>query len=51
MCDSSDLACLPFPTSMQGAATACYVALHPQVKGISDKYFSDCNLAKTTSQS
>lgn len=34
----------------QGAATTCYVALHPQVKGISGKYFSDSNLAKTTSQ-
>ncbi|RZB44190.1 Short-chain dehydrogenase TIC 32, chloroplastic [Glycine soja] len=34
----------------QGAATTCYVALHPQVKGISGKYFSDSNLAKTTAQ-
>lgn len=32
----------------QGAATTCYVALHPQVKGISGEYFSDSNLAKTT---
>ncbi|KAK7270478.1 hypothetical protein RIF29_23652 [Crotalaria pallida] len=30
----------------QGAATTCYVALHPQVKGISGKYFSDSNEAK-----
>jgi len=35
---------------MQGAATTCYVALNPQVKGISGKYFSDSNVAKTTSQ-
>ncbi|XP_061364472.1 short-chain dehydrogenase TIC 32, chloroplastic isoform X3 [Gastrolobium bilobum] len=34
----------------QGAATTCYVALHPQVKGISGKYFSDSNVAMTTSQ-
>ncbi|KAJ7969919.1 Short-chain dehydrogenase TIC 32 chloroplastic [Quillaja saponaria] len=34
----------------QGAATTCYVALHPQVKGISGQYFSDSNLAKASSQ-
>ncbi|XP_021765076.1 short-chain dehydrogenase TIC 32, chloroplastic-like isoform X1 [Chenopodium quinoa] len=34
----------------QGAATTCYVAMHPQVKGVSGEYFSDCNIAKTTSQ-
>ncbi|KAK7343698.1 hypothetical protein VNO77_12650 [Canavalia gladiata] len=34
----------------QGAATSCYVALHPQVKGVSGKYFSDSNVAKTTAQ-
>ncbi|KAH1230674.1 Short-chain dehydrogenase TIC 32, chloroplastic [Glycine max] len=34
----------------QGAATTCYVALHPQVKGISGKYFSDSNVANTTAQ-
>lgn len=28
----------------QGAATTCYVALHPQVKGVSGKYFSDSNI-------
>ncbi|KAL1330106.1 hypothetical protein AAHE18_12G088600 [Arachis hypogaea] len=27
----------------QGAATTCYVALHPSVKGVSGKYFLDCN--------
>ncbi|KNA24297.1 hypothetical protein SOVF_017030 [Spinacia oleracea] len=32
----------------QGAATTCYVAMHPQVKGVSGEYFSDSNLAKTT---
>ncbi|CAL5207140.1 unnamed protein product [Lathyrus oleraceus] len=27
----------------QGAATTCYVALHPGLKGVSGKYFLDCN--------
>ncbi|XP_031275964.1 short-chain dehydrogenase TIC 32, chloroplastic-like isoform X3 [Pistacia vera] len=27
----------------QGAATTCYVALHPNLKGVSGKYFVDCN--------
>ncbi|KAI4347570.1 hypothetical protein L6164_008374 [Bauhinia variegata] len=34
----------------QGAATTCYVALHPQVKGISGEFFSDSNLAKASSK-
>ncbi|KAF8013400.1 hypothetical protein BT93_I1294 [Corymbia citriodora subsp. variegata] len=33
----------------QGAATTCYVALHPQVKGISGEYFMDSNKAKASS--
>ncbi|XP_065862944.1 short-chain dehydrogenase TIC 32, chloroplastic-like [Euphorbia lathyris] len=33
----------------QGAATTCYVALHPQVKGISGQYFADSNLSKPSS--
>lgn len=33
----------------QGAATTCYVALHPQVKGVSGEYFSDSNIANPTS--
>ncbi|XP_066160830.1 short-chain dehydrogenase TIC 32, chloroplastic-like isoform X2 [Oryza sativa Japonica Group] len=36
-------------TIEQGAATTCYVALHPQVKGISGKYFSNCNLDSPSS--
>ncbi|TKY45214.1 Short-chain dehydrogenase TIC 32 [Spatholobus suberectus] len=32
----------------QGAATTCYVALHPQVKRISGEYFSDSNMAKAS---
>ncbi|KAL8526131.1 hypothetical protein ACS0TY_015382 [Phlomoides rotata] len=28
---------------LQGAATTCYVALHPSLKGVSGKYYVDCN--------
>ncbi|XP_074333758.1 short-chain dehydrogenase TIC 32, chloroplastic-like [Apium graveolens] len=31
-------------TIPQGAATTCYVALHPQVKGVSGEYFCDSNI-------
>ncbi|KAF3775479.1 Short-chain dehydrogenase [Nymphaea thermarum] len=34
--------------NFQGAATTCYLALHPNMKGVSGKYFSDCNEAKPT---
>lgn len=34
----------------QGASTTCYVALHPQVQGVSGEFFSDNNIAKTNSQ-
>ncbi|KAG2690496.1 hypothetical protein I3760_09G189200 [Carya illinoinensis] len=27
----------------QGAATTCYVALHPNLKGVTGKYYLDCN--------
>ncbi|KAK1409036.1 hypothetical protein QVD17_41295 [Tagetes erecta] len=30
----------------QGAATTCYVAMHPQLKGVSGQYFADSNLKK-----
>ncbi|XP_077224234.1 short-chain dehydrogenase TIC 32, chloroplastic-like [Tasmannia lanceolata] len=39
-----------FKTVPQGAATQCYVALHPQVQGVSGKYFRDCNIAKLQAQ-
>ncbi|KAK0595143.1 hypothetical protein LWI29_003943 [Acer saccharum] len=39
-----------FKSVQQGAATTCYVALHPQVQGMSGEYFSDCNLAKANDQ-
>uniref|UniRef100_M1A4X4 Short-chain dehydrogenase n=1 Tax=Solanum tuberosum TaxID=4113 RepID=M1A4X4_SOLTU len=35
----------------QGASTTCYVALHPQVKGLSGEYFSDNNIATNTTTS
>ncbi|KAK7283634.1 hypothetical protein RIF29_13277 [Crotalaria pallida] len=34
----------------QGAATTCYVALHPQVEGLTGCYFADSNLAEASSQ-
>ncbi|XAR70282.1 Very-long-chain 3-oxoacyl-CoA reductase [Bertholletia excelsa] len=34
----------------QGAATTCYVALHPHVKGVTGEYFSDSNIANPSSQ-
>nr|GMC80743.1 short-chain dehydrogenase TIC 32, chloroplastic-like [Ipomoea batatas] len=33
----------------QGAATTCYAALHPQVKGVRGEYFSDSNIGKQSS--
>lgn len=34
----------------QGAATSCYVALHPQVEGVSGEYFMDSNITQPSSQ-
>lgn len=34
----------------EGAATQCYVAVHPNVQDVSGKYFADCNESRTTSQ-
>lgn len=39
-----------FDRFWQGAATTCYVALNPQVEGITGKYFSDSNLATPTAK-
>ncbi|KAG6386350.1 hypothetical protein SASPL_155248 [Salvia splendens] len=33
----------------QGAATTCYVALHPGLKGVSGNYYVDCNEFKSSS--
>ncbi|XP_058209065.1 short-chain dehydrogenase TIC 32 B, chloroplastic-like [Rhododendron vialii] len=35
--------CLLWKNVPQGAATTCYVALHPNLKGVTGKYFMDCN--------
>ncbi len=32
----------------QGAATQCYVAVHPEVEGVSGGYFADCNPAESS---
>ncbi|XP_050149941.1 short-chain dehydrogenase TIC 32, chloroplastic-like [Malus sylvestris] len=37
-------------TVPQGAATSCYLALNPQVKGVSGEYFVDSNIGKQSSQ-
>lgn len=29
--------------ALQGASTTCYVALSPEIEGVSGKYFADCN--------
>ena len=29
---------------LQGAATICYLALHPDVKDVSGKYYANCNV-------
>ncbi|KAG8484000.1 hypothetical protein CXB51_023244 [Gossypium anomalum] len=33
----------------QGAATTCYVALHPRLNGVTGKYFADCNEMRASS--
>lgn len=35
---------------LQGAATTCYVALHPSLKGVSGKYFADSNEEKPSAK-
>ncbi|OIT28449.1 PREDICTED: short-chain dehydrogenase TIC 32, chloroplastic-like isoform X1 [Nicotiana attenuata] len=35
--------CFMWKNVPQGAATTCYVALHPSLKGVTGKYFVDCN--------
>lgn len=32
----------------EGAATQCYLAVHPGVAGVSGKYFADCNESRTS---
>lgn len=42
--------CVLWKSIPQGAGTTCYVALHPSVKGVSGKYFADCNIEKPTAK-
>ncbi|KAJ7010641.1 short-chain dehydrogenase TIC 32 chloroplastic-like [Populus alba x Populus x berolinensis] len=35
---------------IRGAATTCYIASHPQVKGMIGNYFMDSNIAEPSSQ-
>ena len=35
---------------LKGDATTCYVAMHPQIKGLSGKYFANCNIGSPSSQ-
>ncbi|KAJ8533805.1 hypothetical protein K7X08_007129 [Anisodus acutangulus] len=35
--------CFLWKNVPQGAATTCYVSLHPSLKGVTGKYFVDCN--------
>lgn len=36
-------------TIPQGAATQCYVSVHPAVSGVTGEYFADCNVARSSS--
>lgn len=35
----------------QGAATQCYVATHPSLRGVTGEYFADCNVAPSSRKS
>ncbi|KAK4749362.1 hypothetical protein SAY87_026811 [Trapa incisa] len=35
--------CLLWKNVPQGAATTCYAALHPSLRGVTGKYYADCN--------
>lgn len=45
---ASSVAKFVLKSVQQGAATQCYVALNPQVKGVSGEYFVDSNIANPT---
>ncbi|KAI3974984.1 hypothetical protein MKX01_005095 [Papaver californicum] len=46
----STLGKLVFKNVQQGASTTCYIALHPNVKGVSGEYFKDNNISKSDSK-
>ena len=39
---------LALKNAAQGAATQCYVAVHPQVDGVTGEYFADCNVTRSS---
>ncbi|KAJ0476050.1 putative very-long-chain 3-oxoacyl-CoA reductase [Helianthus annuus] len=39
-----------FLSQLSGAATTCYLALNPKVKGITGEFFSDSNLKRPSSR-
>jgi NAD(P)-dependent dehydrogenase (short-subunit alcohol dehydrogenase family) len=39
---------LALKSTAQGAATQCYVAVNPQVDGVTGEYFADCNVARSS---
>jgi WW domain-containing oxidoreductase len=41
---------LVLKSAAEGAATQCYLAVHPSVEGVSGKYFADCNVSKSSSK-
>ena len=41
---------LLFKSIQQGAATQCYLAVHPEVASVSGQYFADCNPTQPSSQ-
>jgi NAD(P)-dependent dehydrogenase (short-subunit alcohol dehydrogenase family) len=46
----STIGSLFFKTVPQGAATQCYVAVHPSASAISGEYLVDCNIAQPSSK-
>ena len=41
---------LVLKSEAQGAATQCYVAVHPDAASITGEYFADCNVSSSTRQ-
>ena len=46
-CDFECCRCYLF---IQGAATQCFLAIHPSVKGVSGKYFQNCSFSKRSNE-
>ena len=41
---------LVLKSAAEGAATQCYLAMHPNVEGVSGEYFADSNVSKSSSK-